>query len=192
MEATVLLITIYVILLSDFVIMKTKKRTLYTSRLILKNLGYEDFDELLSMVKDPFINRTYLVQVPSTPEEEKNLLERFIKICESDKHYAYGIYFDKKLIGLINSVAIENNKIEMGYFINSKLWNQGFASEALSSVIEELFRIGFDTIVCAHFEDNPASGRVMQKCGMTASGYTEQYVAKDGEHKLIYCEIRKK
>ena len=172
--------------------MEKKKRVLYTDRLVLKNLCIEDFDDLIRMIKDHLVNKTYLVQVPTTPEEEHNLLERLIKICESDKHFAYGIYFKNKLIGFINSVIIEDKKIEMGYFIDSNFWNQGFATEALSSVIKELFRIGFETVVCAHFKDNPASGRVMEKCGMIKNGITEPYTAKDGEHLLIYYEIKKK
>ena len=34
------------------------------------------------------------------------------------------------------------------------------------AVIDELFRMGFDRITARHAVDNPASGRVMEKCGM--------------------------
>lgn len=39
-------------------------------------------------------------------------------------------------------------------------------TEAVNAVIDELFKCGFDKIGACHCVDNPASGKVMEKCGM--------------------------
>ena len=45
-------------------------------------------------------------------------------------------------------------------------------TEALGTVIDETFRVlNIHRIEAMHFTDNPASGRVMEKCGMTHEGH---------------------
>jgi RimJ/RimL family protein N-acetyltransferase len=57
---------------------------------------------------------------------------------------------------------------ELGYWIGVQYWNKGFATEAAHAAINFAFgRLGYDEIVARHFASNPASGRVMQKLGMT-------------------------
>lgn len=40
------------------------------------------------------------------------------------------------------------------------------ATEAVSACIDELFRIGLQKVTAGFFEENNASRRVMEKCGM--------------------------
>ena len=63
----------------------------------------------------------------------------------------------------------------IGYAIGRGFWNRGYTSEALAAVIEYLFsEVGMNRIESQHDPDNPASGRVMQKCGMTYEGTHRQ------------------
>ena len=55
-------------------------------------------------------------------------------------------------------------------------------TEAFSAVIPYLFEVGFNRITAAHAVENPASGRVMQKCGLTYEGTFRQFFrATSGE-----------
>ncbi|HNX15347.1 MAG TPA: GNAT family N-acetyltransferase, partial [Oscillospiraceae bacterium] len=45
--------------------------------------------------------------------------------------------------------------------------NRGYATEMLAAVIEDLFQKGYSTVIAGAFENNRASFRVMEKCGMT-------------------------
>lgn len=57
---------------------------------------------------------------------------------------------------------------EIGYCMGRRWWHRGIMSEALGAVIEFLFqRVGVERIVARHDVDNPRSGGVMCKCGMT-------------------------
>ena len=46
----------------------------------------------------------------------------------------------------------------------------GYTSEALEAVIKYLFSEGHKCLIASHDLENPASGRVMEKCGMKYYG----------------------
>ena len=67
----------------------------------------------------------------------------------------------------------------VGYWIAKPFWNQGLCTEALQLLIAHLRQQNENTEVSAptipslisgHFIDNPASGRVMEKCGFLPTG----------------------
>lgn len=50
-------------------------------------------------------------------------------------------------------------------------WNEGYATEAASRLIEHVFEdLSLNRVAARHFARNPASGRVMQKAGMVHEG----------------------
>lgn len=68
---------------------------------------------------------------------------------------------------------------ELGYWLGLPYWNHGYATEAAAA----LFTYGFTAlslhrIYARHFTRNPASGRVMQKLGMTFEGIQREHVRK--------------
>lgn len=79
-------------------------------------------------------------------------------------------------VGCIDLVDIrEKGKCaEIGYVIAKRCWNKGYMTEILKAVIDELFCSGFHKIIGRHHIDNPASGRVMEKCGMHFVGYEQE------------------
>lgn len=64
---------------------------------------------------------------------------------------------------------------EIGYCIGKPWWNRGFVTEAFSAIIPYLFEVGFNRLDAAHAVKNPASGRVMQKCGLKYEGTLRQF-----------------
>lgn len=59
------------------------------------------------------------------------------------------------------------SEIELAYEIGRSWWNQGIITEAVTAVIDFFFiKIGINRIYANHANENPASGKVMQKCGM--------------------------
>ena len=60
---------------------------------------------------------------------------------------------------------------ELGYWIGVPFWNRGYATEASRALLDFGFAtLGLHRIQARHFTRNPASGRVMQKLGMTLEG----------------------
>jgi RimJ/RimL family protein N-acetyltransferase len=84
---------------------------------------------------------------------------------------------------LIGAVALliqrEDERAELGYWIGRPYWNQGYGTEAARAVIGFGFQqLGLNRIYAHHFVRNPASGRVLQKLGMSHEGRLRQHVRK--------------
>jgi ribosomal-protein-alanine N-acetyltransferase len=71
---------------------------------------------------------------------------------------------------------------ELGYWIGVQYWNKGFATEAAHALLGFAFgKLGCGRIMARHFASNPASGRVMQKLGMTVEPAFSGVQRKNGE-----------
>jgi RimJ/RimL family protein N-acetyltransferase len=60
---------------------------------------------------------------------------------------------------------------EIGYWIGKPFWGRGFATEAAQAALDWASRRwGRRAVAAGHFPDNPASGRVLAKCGFLYTG----------------------
>ena len=84
------------------------------------------------------------------------------------------------MIGAVGlRIEREDQRAELGYWIGRPYWNQGYCTEAARAVLDFGFeQLGLNRIYASHFTRNPASGRVMQKLGMTHEGRLRQHVRK--------------
>ena len=80
---------------------------------------------------------------------------------------------------------------EIGYSLRRSTWGRGYATEAAQIVMDwARDTLGVDTIVAGHFEDNPASGRVLEKLGFVRYGDAEMmYSLARGEKSPGYRYI---
>ena len=111
--------------------------------------------------------------------------------AESGFDFRWGIELksNRELIGIIDVVDLSKDKktAEVGYNLAYDYWNNGYATEALGGIINNLFNNGVDRIISKHHIDNPASGRVMEKCGMRFVGLTKTQ-AKFGSEEQ--CNVK--
>ena len=82
-----------------------------------------------------------------------------------------------------------------GYWVAKPYWNQGICTEALRLMIEHIRQTtDIQSLISGHFIDNPASGRVMEKCGFVPTGETcideTQYMGKDRPIRVLRCELK--
>jgi RimJ/RimL family protein N-acetyltransferase len=76
-----------------------------------------------------------------------------------------------QLVGTIGIGRRPDDELEFGYWIARRFWGLGFATEAGRAVIDfarESLRVR--RLTAGHFLDNPASGRVLEKLGFSATG----------------------
>ncbi len=97
---------------------------------------------------------------------------------------------------VVGSVALSINKNhkrgELGYMVAREYWNRGYCTEAVQAVMRYGFRVlGLNRIQAMHFPRNPASGRVMEKLGMTNEGVLRRYVCNRGnfEDLAVYSVL---
>lgn len=153
---------------------------LETERLILRRFVAEDAEAMFrNWVNDPEVTR-YLTWQPHGSIE----LTRKINLSDISKydnltHYQWAVVLKSltEPIGGINVVEIDESLRSFGiaYRIGKSWWRQGFASEALKSVIKFLFeQVGANRITATYDTRNPNSDKVMHKCGMRYEGTLRQ------------------
>ena len=70
-----------------------------------------------------------------------------------------------------SNLVIDDDQCEVGYWIARPYWNKGICSEALAAVVDYCFNVkGFTVLWGDYFPENPASGKVMEKCGFVDTG----------------------
>lgn len=172
--------------------MLERNLTLNSKRLTLRPFAEEDYPAVKEMFLDPKIFATYMI--PDFPDEEaiKMLFTRFKSASEKPEHFVYAIAGEKAFVGFLNYTTKTDDEIEIGYAIHSRYWGKGYATEAFKRAIEELFRIGYGKIKAGHFQENPASRRVMEKAGLEPIELTETISYRGKDHVVKYLEIVRK
>ena len=160
-------------------------------RVTLKPIEESSKAEMKSMLVNNEIKKTYMLPDFKSEEELDKYFYKLKAVTEDITKFIYGIYLEDKLIGFLNEVEKKDNKMELGYFLDPKYWDNGYATEALGLAIKELFRIGINTVKAAHFEANLASGRVMEKCGMNKTSQVEYIEYRGVNYRCIYYQIDK-
>lgn len=98
------------------------------------------------------------------------------------------------LVGAMGLVFVHaHHRAELGYWIAVDRWGRGYASEAASRVIAFGFDVlGLHRIEAHHYPENPGSGRVLQKVGMTHEGFHRAVVWRNGTPKdnVSYAILR--
>ena len=166
-------------------------RQIQTLRLTLGEIRDCDFDAMMSVLKNDVVAATYRIPDLDTREAELELFEYLRNISQREDRYLFGIFLDGKLIGLINDCEINDECIEMGYALHPDYHNKGYTTEAFAAVIKSLLSKGFTEIIAGAFEDNIASIRVMEKCGMKRTKMTAEIEYRGKTHKCVYYSIKK-
>ena len=168
-----------------------RPKEITTKRLRLTALRPEDRSELIGLLTDSEVGRTYIVPDLRTEEEKNTLFERLRSLSADDRRFVFGIYREDKLIGMIHEVTAEEDEIGLGWVISPAEKNKGYASEALEACMASLFSMGFSVVKAAAFAENAASLRVMEKCGMERTGQTETVVYRGESHPCICYAVTK-
>jgi RimJ/RimL family protein N-acetyltransferase len=164
-------------------------RSIKTPRLTLDIITDVDEAELTEIFKHDKVKATYML--PDLDDGSAHaLFERIRDLSHKSDRYVRGIYLDGRLIGLINDTEIDGKSIEMGYALHPEHHSRGYMSEAFSAMIDYLFSCGFDEVTAGAFEENAASIRVMQKCGMTRLDKTDEIDYRGKTHRCIYFSIK--
>lgn len=169
-----------------------------TVRLHLRPLTFQDADVMFSTWATDMDVVRYLSWRPHTSvEETRRILSYWVSNYPDPKFYIWGIQLATgRLIGTISIHSISDSfeRGEVGYALAKAYWGKGYASEALQAILNHAFStIGFNRIEAHHSIENPASGRVMEKCGMQKEGLLRQYYRSNAgfQDALIYSILKR-
>ena len=169
--------------------MEKKQEMLQTGRLILKGFDERDREAMVDLFFREEIKRTYMLPDFESREQAGKLFERMMVLSRSEDRFVYGIYWGQTLVGFVNDCEIKEDSIEIGYVIVPEYQGRGFATEAVQTCIKELFRMGFRHVIAGFFQENPASCRVMQKCGMRKLEQEEDMEYRGVLHHCLYYGV---
>lgn len=155
--------------------------TLETDHLVLRKFTEKDIEALFLILKDEETNR-FLPWFPvkNIRETEAFYQERYATKYKQPQAYAYAICLksDNFPIGYIKVDMEEHH--DFGYGLRREFWHKGIATEAGRIVIEQVRKDGLPYITATHDRNNPRSGNVMRKLGMTyCYSYEEQWQPKN-------------
>lgn len=149
-----------------------------TERLILRPLTAADAEDVFEWVSDPAVNRFMPYNLYDNVEQVK---EWIAGIREEHNHFGFELAATGKVIGSGGiGFRPERGAYSLGYNLNRAFWGRGFATEAAKAMIQWAYEsVGACDFAACHAVENPASGRVIQKCGFRFEKYG-QYSRFDG------------
>lgn len=151
-------------------------KTLETSRLILRKFVAEDGEAMFrNWASDPEVTKFLTWPTHSKVEISNMIAAQWVQESEKPDYYQWAIVLKElgEPIGSISCVHLDEktDSAEIGYCIGKAWWGKGIMSEALGEIIRFAFEeMMAKRVYARHDSNNPASGGVMKKCGMTYEG----------------------
>lgn len=134
-----------------------------------------DAEVLFHYASDPEVSRYTTWDPHRDIDESREVISMFLNHFETGEGLEFVIEdkATRQMLGLIGAVNMDtqNQSLEIGYWLGKEHWGKGIMTLALRDMIDFCFdRLKVVRIQACHFDENPASGRVMEKCGMRYEG----------------------
>lgn len=154
--------------------------TLRTPRLVLRRLALSDAELMYTnWAGDPAVTEHLSWPAHVSAQATAEYLSTVIPGYAANDCYLWAIELKipGEPIGTIGVVGMNETigEAEIGYCIGRPWWAQGLMTEAASAVADFLFsQVEINRLVIKHASDNPASGAVAMKLGMSHEGCLRQ------------------
>jgi [ribosomal protein S5]-alanine N-acetyltransferase len=161
-----------------------------TQRLILRELSEDDFDDIHEFKSDPQVVK-YLTWGPNSREQTLQSLRKQTAFQNEENRQMYVLAVEmkstKKVIGNALFMVRDCKTAEIGYFINSNYWKQGYGIE----IVNGLLYLGFNTLdvhriyaVCD--VENAGSVKLLSKIGFRKEGHFLKNLKVKGQWRDNY------
>jgi RimJ/RimL family protein N-acetyltransferase len=142
---------------------------LETERLVLRRPTLADVKAIARLANDRRIaQNTSRIPHPYAVSDAETFIQ-FVAQQPRDTNFV--ILRDGDLVG---NIGIDIGKVdapEIGYWLGVPYWNKGYATEALHALIDYAFTdLTHDAVQAGARVTNPASRRVLEKCGFQWTG----------------------
>ncbi len=170
---------------------------LQTDRLLLRRFTPSDAIDMYShWSSDPDTTRYLSWAAHTDPAQTSRLLEAWERKYQHKDFYEWAVIEKSSgiLIGSAGLVSVPDSRscCEVGYCLGKPWWGRGYATEMLQQLLDfAVHRVGYKKVVAKHAVENPASGRVMEKSGMTMQhGETPLVETENGAYYCFLYEYR--
>ena len=146
-----------------------------SERILLRPWLESDAETLYKYASDPELGPRAGWPPHNNVEESLEVIRKFFL---NDFTWAVVLKATGEVVGCVgyhpnsmSNLEIGEDECEVGYWIARPYWDMGICTEALQMVVDHCFNEkGFATLWGSFFTSNPASGRVMEKCGFVDTG----------------------
>ncbi|MDE5764227.1 MAG: GNAT family N-acetyltransferase [Ruminococcus sp.] len=158
--------------------------TIETERLILRPLTVDDAESVFEWAGDERVAEYMIYPCHKNIEITKEWLKS-LKNLENEYTWGFVRKSDGMLIGSGGIRFRADEKVwSFGYNFRFDCWGKGYATESAGHMIKYVCsEHNAHEFVAEHAVDNPASGRVIEKCGLEFAYYSE-YSKFDGSRKF--------
>lgn len=150
--------------------------TISTPRLTLRPPEARDAVAIARAVADYDIAKmTAMIPHPYPVEAADGWI--LFQTAQRGRGMAYNFVVDVVGEGVLGSCGVFRRRPyadwEIGYWVAKRAWGRGIATEAVAATTAwAATALAAHRIVAGHFEDNPASRRVLEKCGFKPTGHS--------------------
>jgi [ribosomal protein S5]-alanine N-acetyltransferase len=145
------------------------EKLMQTPRLLLRPFQPHDVNDLFEYASVEGVGERAGWPHHKSIEQSQQILNRFM---ESSEVYAIVHRADNKVIGSIglhhrpDESSHQEGDLVLGYVLSKSYWGQGLMTEAAERILYEAFIVwNVPRIRVAHFKENMASQRVIEKLG---------------------------
>jgi RimJ/RimL family protein N-acetyltransferase len=141
-----------------------------TRRLVLRAPRIDDAEALAALLDDRRISEN-LARVPF-PYGRTDAEAFIAKVNQPGGEIAFLITeLDGTIVGACGIHKCDEVQPEIGYWLGLPYWGQGYATEAVRALIDHAFGdLGHQALQAGARVSNPASRRVLEKCGFQWTG----------------------
>lgn len=166
---------------------------LHTQRLLIRNFQDVDLEIFLNYRNDPFVAKYQSWSLPYSKEKAQTFIDEMKDIHAPKQGQWLQLAIESKesqiLIGDV-AFCIKDDDIRqatIGFTISSQFWNQGFATEALTALVDYLFEdINLHRIVADCDTENIGSWKTLEKLGFRREGHFIESLLIDGIYTSEY------
>ncbi len=173
------------------------KQELTTTRLRLRPIRRNDALRVQALCNNWDVARMLsLVPYPNPVELVETWTGAQAAAWKSGSAYNFAIEYRaiehrESLIGVIGVARRDDGSYEIGYWLGEPWWGQGLMTEAVGRIVEfARSELGLDKLRSDYFADNPASGRIQEKCGFRTVGRGRlNSLSRGGKVEAVFTEL---
>ncbi|MCP8617945.1 GNAT family N-acetyltransferase [Salirhabdus salicampi] len=160
-----------------------------TERLVLRPYDLSDAPRAQKIGDDKAVAETTFIPYPYTLEKVEDWIKNHSSLIENGDAYPLAVILksEKQLIGTM-TIRIDKNhhKGELAYWVGKDYWGKGYATEASKKMLEFGFKeLNLNRIWAPVMSKNKASGKVMQKVGLSYEGTLKQDILRWDKYEDI-------
>lgn len=165
-------------------------QTITTARLSLRQPVASDLADIVRHANNiAMFETTATLPYPYLEEHGLDFIEQFTRLPDQQHYVIAGA--DARLMGVIGLKLADASPPELGYWLGEDFWGLGYVTEAAEALLAAVAETGLvDTIVARALASNPASLRVMEKCGFVVTEHGQSTADRHRGKPIVHLAWR--